>query len=98
MLAVALGALLARRAQQQIDAIDTTLVAAAAGRLDERIARTHRGDDLDRVAGRINGTLDQLQRVIGRLNQAAADIAHDLKRPLGRTVGEVSAAPYRQAS
>jgi signal transduction histidine kinase len=84
ILAVASGTLVARRAQVQIDAISRALAAVANGKLARRVARRHTGDDLDRVAEQINHTLDQLQRVIKRVDQSSTDIAHDLKRPMGR--------------
>ena len=84
VLAAASGALVARRAQKQIDAISSTLAAVADGKLGQRVTRRFSGDDLDRVAEQINSTLDQLQRVIERVDQSSTDIAHDLKRPLGR--------------
>lgn len=84
VLATASGVLVARRAQTQIDAISTTLAAFGSGKLDQRVARRHSGDDLDRVAEQINGTLDHLRRLIERVDQSSTDIAHDLKRPIGR--------------
>ena len=83
-LAAASGALIARRAQKQIDSISGTLAAVANGKLGQRVARRYTRDDLDRVAEQINGTLDHLQRLIARVDQASTDIAHDLKRPIGR--------------
>jgi signal transduction histidine kinase len=84
ILATATGALVARRSQLQIDAISRTLAAVADGKLERRVARRYSKDDLDRVAEQINGTLDQLQRLIERVDQSSSDIAHDLKRPIGR--------------
>jgi signal transduction histidine kinase len=84
ILATATGALVARRSQLQIDAISSTLAAVADGKLERRVARRYSKDDLDRVAEQINGTLDQLQRLIERVDQSSSDIAHDLKRPIGR--------------
>ncbi|MBB4187904.1 signal transduction histidine kinase [Sinorhizobium terangae] len=84
ILATASGVLIARRAQMQIDAISGALTAVANGRLGQRVARRYSGDDLDRVAEQINGTLDHLQRLIERVDQSSTDIAHDLKRPIGR--------------
>jgi signal transduction histidine kinase len=83
-LAAASGALVARRAQKQIDAISGTLAAVAGGKLGQRVARRYTGDDLDQVAEQINETLNHLQRLIARVDQSSTDIAHDLKRPIGR--------------
>ncbi len=41
-------------------------------------------DDLDHVAAQINATLAHLQKLIENVNQASSDIAHDLKKPIGR--------------
>jgi signal transduction histidine kinase len=84
ILATASGMLVARRAQVQIDAISSALAAVANGKLEQRVARRYSGDDLDRVAEQINGTLDHLRRLIERVDQSSTDIAHDLKRPIGR--------------
>ncbi|MBZ7927263.1 sensor histidine kinase [Ensifer adhaerens] len=84
LLATASGTLIARRAQTQIEAISWVLAAFADGKLQERVARRYSGDDLDRVAEQINGTLDHLQRLIERVDRSSTDIAHDLKRPMGR--------------
>jgi signal transduction histidine kinase len=84
ILATASGGLVARRAQMQIDAISSALAAVANGKLEQRVARGYSRGDLDRVAEQINGTLDQLQRLIERVDQSSSDIAHDLKRPIGR--------------
>ena len=48
------------------------------------MARHNTGDDLDQVAEQINDTLNHLQRLIARVDQSSTDIAHDLKRPIGR--------------
>jgi signal transduction histidine kinase len=83
-LATAFGGWVAWRAQAHLDAISRALAAAAGGKLDQRVARRHTGDDLDRVSEQINGALDQIQRLVLRVDQVSADIAHDLKRPIGR--------------
>jgi signal transduction histidine kinase len=39
---------------------------------------------LDHVAEQINATLARLQKLMANVNQASSDIAHDLKKPIGR--------------
>lgn len=84
VLAVGFATLLARRAQQKIDMFATTLEKVGHGDIARRIPLTNWRDDLDHVANQINTMLDQLQKLIESVNQAASDIAHDLKKPIGR--------------
>ncbi|MGI9384291.1 MAG: sensor histidine kinase [Methyloligellaceae bacterium] len=84
LLAVAGGLWLGARAEKRITAINATLGAVAEGRLDHRIPLSRSGDDLDQVGQRINQTLDRLQALIESMRQVSADIAHELKTPLGR--------------
>jgi signal transduction histidine kinase len=84
LIAAAMGFLLGLRAQRRIDAISEALDAAGKGQPHLRVARTRSGDDIDRIGGHVNSTLDQLQRVLASLRQVSADIAHDLKTPIGR--------------
>jgi signal transduction histidine kinase len=84
LLASGSAALLARRAQQKIDAFATTLSKVGHGEISKRVPLTGAGDDLDDVASQINATLARLQKLIENVNQASSDIAHDLKKPIGR--------------
>ncbi len=83
-LAFAIGGLAAWRAQRRIDAIAGTLNSISHGKLSARVAVTGQGDDLDRVSVNLNRTLDRLESAIERVNQTSSDIAHDLKKPIGR--------------
>jgi signal transduction histidine kinase len=78
------GAFLARQAQHRIEAFATTLSAVSQGKIAARVPMSGSGDDIDRVGGQINRTLDHLQQLIENVNQSSSDIAHDLKKPLGR--------------
>jgi signal transduction histidine kinase len=105
LIAAATGWLLGLRAQRRIDAISEALDAAGKGQPHLRVVRTRTGDDIDRIGGHVNSTLDQLRRVLASLRQVSADIAHDLKMPIGRIqrrleeVLETEAGPdgYRQS-
>lgn len=79
---IALGA----RAQLRIGMIDTALNAVARGDLTRRVPRMQPGDDLDHVAELINQMLDRMQTLFASLKQVTADIAHDLKSPIGRVL------------
>ena len=84
LLAIGSATYLARRAQQKIDVFATTLSKVSHGDIANRVPLTGSGDDLDKVAGQINATLAHLQKLIESVNQASSDIAHDLKKPIGR--------------
>jgi len=78
------GAFIAARTQHRIDAFAKTLSAVSNGRIDARVPLSGSGDDIDHVAGQVNHTLDHLQKLIESVNQSSSDIAHDLKKPVGR--------------
>ncbi len=84
LLAIGSAVYLARRAQQKIAVFATTLSKVSKGQISERVPVTESHDDLDHVATQINATLAHLQKLIENVNQASSDIAHDLKKPIGR--------------
>lgn len=84
LLAVGFAVLLARRAQRRIDGFAIALERVGQGDIRRRVPLTGSMDDLDHVASQINATLDHLQNLIENVNQASSDIAHDLKKPIGR--------------
>ena len=94
LLAVGFAALLARRAQQRVDVFATTLEKVGQGEIDQRVPLTGSMDDLDHVASQINATLSHLQKLIENVNQASSDIAHDLKKPIGRLRRRLEQALY----
>ncbi len=81
----ALGAAyLARQAQRRIGALSSTLTAVSQGAVGSRVPLSGSGDDMDHIGELINRMLGHLQRLIENVNQASSDIAHDLKKPIGR--------------
>ncbi len=78
------GAFIAARTQHRIDAFSKTLSAISAGKINARVPMSGSGDDIDHVAAQVNRTLDHLQKLIENVNQSSSDIAHDLKKPVGR--------------
>lgn len=85
-LAIVLAASLnyARRAQRRIDALEETLTAVSRGCMDRRVPVAGYDDDIDHVAVMTNDALNHLQKLIDNVNQSSSDIAHDLKKPIGR--------------
>lgn len=78
------GTLLARRAQHRIAAFASTLLSVSRGEIAARVPMTGSDDDIDHVGAQINRTLTHLQQLIETVNQSSSDIAHDLKKPIGR--------------
>ncbi|WP_272005540.1 sensor histidine kinase [Roseovarius sp. ZX-A-9] len=73
------------RTERRIRRIMETLENVSRGALADRIPAAQRGtDDLSRVSGAVNATLDQLQALLESQKQIATDIAHDLRTPLQR--------------
>lgn len=83
-LAGGVGGFLAQRASRRVAAFSRTLEAVSRGKLDERVPLSRRDDDLDRIGGQLNEALDQLRLLVERVKNASADIAHELKSPIGR--------------
>jgi signal transduction histidine kinase len=83
-LASAGAVILAWRTQRRINVIGHTLSAVSRGKIEARVPLTGSADDIDQVAGQINRTLGQLQNLIENVSQASSNIAHDLKKPMGR--------------
>lgn len=83
ILAIAGGMLISRQALRPVaESIQ------AARRLDpenlsERLPRTGAGDELDELAGTINGLLDRLAAYHAQITRFTADASHELRGPLG---------------
>jgi signal transduction histidine kinase len=56
----------------------------AAGDLERRMPVLGRGDELDLLAGTVNGMVEEVGRVIGQVKSVTDAIAHDLRTPLTR--------------
>ncbi|RUP08493.1 HAMP domain-containing sensor histidine kinase [Hyphomicrobium sp.] len=78
------AAYFAREAQHRIDAFARPLAKVSQGEVTARVPISGLHDDIDQVALQVNRMLGDLQRLIENVNQSSSDIAHDLKKPLGR--------------
>ena len=83
ILSIMLAVFIARRNETRIERFEDTLVAVGAGAHDLRIA-DEGNDDIGRLAGQVNSTLDQLEAGIAAIRQVSTDLAHDLRAPLTR--------------
>ena len=78
------GTVLARRAQRRIASMHEAVGEIMRGRLSERLPVRGSGDDLDRLAGSVNGMLQEIERLIGEIRGVGDSVAHELRTPLTR--------------
>jgi two-component system heavy metal sensor histidine kinase CusS len=77
-----IGYLLAVHATRPVAAMLRTAAFLRPTRLAERLPVRGTGDELDRLAGTINGLLDEVARHVERQERFVADAAHELRGPL----------------
>ncbi len=78
------GLLLSRNLLNRVDAISRTSRAIMQGDLNERMAVSGTGDELDRLAAGLNEMLDQIERLMTGMREVSDNVAHDLRTPLTR--------------
>ncbi len=86
------GALVAYICLRPLRAITSAAQRITSQRLDERIAPSKWPRELMVVARAFDTMLDQLEDAFARLSQFAADLAHELRRPLQNLKGEAESA------
>jgi signal transduction histidine kinase len=92
LLGLAGGLLIGHGVARRAAAMSMALAAVEAGDLTHRLPVAGGGDEFDRLAGRINATLDRLEATMAALRQVTDDIAHDLRTPLSRLRHRLEAA------
>jgi signal transduction histidine kinase len=88
----ALGALtwwLTGRTLRPVERMRVEMAGITSSRLDRRIAEPGTGDEIDRLAQTMNGTLDRLEEGARRQRRFVADASHELRGPLTRMRGEL---------
>jgi signal transduction histidine kinase len=81
---LATGVFLSLRAQRRVEQVNTKIQRIVAGELRERLPTQGAQDPFDKLAGLVNGMLDEIEALIRRLAGVGDDIAHDLRTPLTR--------------
>jgi two-component system heavy metal sensor histidine kinase CusS len=95
LLAGLLGALVARTGLAPLRSLARRAGAISASRLSERLPSENVPAELREVAGAFNRTLQRLEDSFRRLSQFSADLAHDLRTPIGNLLGEAQVALNR---
>jgi two-component system OmpR family sensor kinase len=90
LLSALMGALLARRALNPIDAITQTAVQITrADDLERRIPHLGPPDEVGQLAGAFNEMLERLERIFRAQRRFVADVSHELRTPLTTIRGNV---------
>ncbi|MBR0672195.1 sensor histidine kinase [Neoroseomonas soli] len=100
VLGLAGGLLIGRSVARRAAGMEAALAAVQAGDLTRRLEPGAGGDEFDRLAARINATLDRLQSLMAALREVTDDIAHDLRTPLTRLrqrLDDAARAPTAEA-
>ena len=82
VLALAIGAIFARRATRRLSLIHETIARIMLGDLKARLPSGAQNDDIDKISRAVNLMLDELARLLEQLKSAGDNIAHDLRTPL----------------
>lgn len=98
MLGLLLGFLYSRRGLDFVDAASDAGERFLSGNYDERLERSGRGDEYDRLAETINRFFEEVERLFGSLRAATDGLAHDLKTPLTRMRARLDLAEIEGAS
>jgi signal transduction histidine kinase len=78
------GAWLSLRARRRIEEVNQRVQRIVAGDLRERLPHRNIDEPFSRLAGIVNGMLDEMETMIHALAGVGNDIAHDLRTPLTR--------------
>jgi signal transduction histidine kinase len=78
------GILIARGPARRIRYIQQAMEPIRAGDLSVRLPVSRSGDEVDLLAGTVNTTLGEIERLLGEVKGVTDNIAHDLRTPLTR--------------
>lgn len=97
MLVAALTWMAMGRALRPVEAIRAEFAEITAHDLHRRVPDHRTGDEVSRLAGTMNATLDQLQRAVARLRTFTSDASHELRGPLTTLLARLELAVTRPA-
>jgi signal transduction histidine kinase len=86
------GLFVAHRMLERVDVMSASARRIMAGDLNERLAVSGAGDELDRLAENFNAMLERISELMSGLREVSDNIAHDLKTPLTRLRNRAEAA------
>lgn len=86
------GLFVAHRMLERVDLMSASARRIMAGDMNERLAVSGAGDELDRLAENFNAMLERISELMTGLREVSDNIAHDLKTPLTRLRNRAEAA------
>jgi len=86
------GLLLSRQVRRRVDAMSGAAQGIVAGDWRQRIPETGANDELAQLARTFNRMFDRIESLLDAHKNVGSNIAHDLRRPLARTVHRLEAA------
>jgi two-component system heavy metal sensor histidine kinase CusS len=92
LLVIILSALLARRSLRPLQRLARETSAIDVHHLGHRIALRRTPPELQPLISAFNQMLDRLQNSFQQLSQVSADMAHDLRTPIGNLMGQTEIA------
>jgi signal transduction histidine kinase len=81
-LALAIGALFARRTSRRLAKIHETIVKIMQGDLHARLPERKTQDEIDKVSRDVNVMMDEIFRLVSQIRSVGDNIAHDLRAPI----------------
>jgi signal transduction histidine kinase len=87
---------LVRGMLRPIAQIDEAARRISASRLEERIALSGSGDELDRLAATVNEMTERLHGGVGQIRRFASSAAHELRAPISRLRHRIEDALWRE--
>lgn len=93
LLTLGIGVAAGVLAQQRVTRIGATLGRLAAGDLTARTGSVRSRDDLDDIAGQLDATAAELERLVVQTRHLSASLAHDLRTPLARLRSRLETLP-----
>lgn len=84
LLALTMGAVLARRTDRRLRAMLSVTGRFQQGDLAARLPIAGAGDEFDQLAAGVNAMLNEIESLMARLRDTGNNIAHDLRTPLTR--------------
>jgi signal transduction histidine kinase len=82
LLALAIGAFMARRASRRLTGIHETIAGIMKGDMQLRLPVRSRRDAIDMLSRDVNLMLDEINRLLAQIKGVSDNIAHDLRSPL----------------
>lgn len=92
------GWFLAKRSFRPLDSMTREARQITAAYLKSRLPRTHRRDELDRLAETLNEMMDRIENSTRAIQDFSSDISHELRTPLAIIRGEIDLALRRSRS